>query len=101
MKNIFKKITEWYISQCDGDWEHAYGIKIETTANAGWLVICDLQFTNLQSSELPLTQSNNSKNDWYNIKIDKMKFIAGGDLNKLEFLLNEFIRLIEKGSYSS
>jgi hypothetical protein len=92
---IFKKISEWYNAQCDGDWEREYGIKIETTGNPGWVVICDLQFTDLDAAELPLMQLKNSDKDWYNIKIQDKKFIASGDVSKLEFLLAEFIKLIE------
>ena len=27
-----KRLQDWYISQCDGDWEHTYGISIATRA---------------------------------------------------------------------
>lgn len=29
-------IQQWYARQCDGDWEHASGIRIESTDNPGW-----------------------------------------------------------------
>lgn len=35
-ENIFEWLQKWYKSQCDGDWEHEYGIKIETVDNPGW-----------------------------------------------------------------
>ena len=28
-KIVFVWLQEWYKNQCDGDWEHEYGIKIE------------------------------------------------------------------------
>ncbi|WP_203237204.1 Imm53 family immunity protein [Streptomyces gilvosporeus] len=31
-------LTAWYTSQCDGGWEHEYGIRIETLDNPGWSV---------------------------------------------------------------
>jgi hypothetical protein len=27
---------EWYTKQCNGDWEHSYGIRIDTIDNPGW-----------------------------------------------------------------
>lgn len=38
-------LDTWFKEQCDGRWEHLYGIKIETTDNPGWLVTVDLDGT--------------------------------------------------------
>jgi hypothetical protein len=35
-------LAEWYIKNCNGDWEHQYGVKIETLDNPGWHVEIDL-----------------------------------------------------------
>ncbi len=40
-------LENWYSSQCDGSWEHFYGIKIETLDNPGWAVEIDLCETEL------------------------------------------------------
>jgi hypothetical protein len=34
--SLIKWIQQWYVSQCDGDWEHECGIKITTLDNPGW-----------------------------------------------------------------
>lgn len=31
-------LSNWHKLNCNGDWEHTYGIKIETLDNPGWLV---------------------------------------------------------------
>ena len=31
-------LTAWFARQCDGDWEHDLGIRIETLDNPGWAV---------------------------------------------------------------
>ena len=31
-------INGWFQSNCDGDWEHGFGITIETLDNPGWCV---------------------------------------------------------------
>jgi hypothetical protein len=38
-------LTRWYERQCDGDWEHSYGVSIETLDNPGWSLKIDLSGT--------------------------------------------------------
>lgn len=45
--NMIAWLSEWYKSNCDGDWEHYYGIKIDTIDNPGWKVDIDLVDTYL------------------------------------------------------
>jgi hypothetical protein len=42
---VLGRLQEWYRSRCDGDWEHSYGVKVETLDNPGWLVTVDLEDT--------------------------------------------------------
>jgi hypothetical protein len=39
---------QWYLSQCDGDWEHSYGVKIDNVDNPGWTLTVDLRDTSLE-----------------------------------------------------
>lgn len=41
-------LMEWYLSQCDEDWEHQYGVKIDTLDNPGWSLTVDLKDTLLE-----------------------------------------------------
>jgi hypothetical protein len=36
--DALSRIQVWYHAQCDGDWEHSYGIHIENCDNPGWLL---------------------------------------------------------------
>lgn len=38
----------WYLAECNGDWEHSYGVKIDTLDNPGWNLKIDLRETHLQ-----------------------------------------------------
>jgi len=38
-------LQKWYADHCDGDWEHEYGIVIETLDNPGWSIVIDLKNT--------------------------------------------------------
>ena len=44
-QEIINWVEDWYQSNCNGDWEHQYGITIETTDNPGWSVKIDLKNT--------------------------------------------------------
>ncbi|WP_457028213.1 Imm53 family immunity protein [Kitasatospora sp. P5_F3] len=50
-------LTSWYADQCDGDWEHEYGIRIETLDNPGWSVELDLEGTGLDGVVLDRIES--------------------------------------------
>ena len=41
----FSWLSQWYLSQCDDDWEHSYGVKIDTLDNPGWSLRIDLTDT--------------------------------------------------------
>lgn len=44
-------LQEWYYSQCDGDWEHCYGVKIYASDNPGWCVNIDMLGTSVEGKE--------------------------------------------------
>jgi hypothetical protein len=35
---LIEQIQGWYAAQCNGDWEHRYGVSIDTLDNPGWSV---------------------------------------------------------------
>jgi hypothetical protein len=41
------RLQAWYVAQIDGDWEHQYGVTIETLDNPGWSLKVDLHNTTL------------------------------------------------------
>ncbi|KQS48479.1 immunity 53 family protein [Sphingomonas sp. Leaf198] len=41
-------LNEWYLAQCDSDWEHSYGVKIDTLDNPGWSLKIELTDTALE-----------------------------------------------------
>lgn len=52
-------LMNWYNTQCDGNWEHDYGILIETTDNPGWSIEINLQNTSVNDLEIPWGVSSN------------------------------------------
>ncbi len=46
--DVLLRLQNWYAAQCDGDWEHQYGVRVETLDNPGWMVKIDLAGTALE-----------------------------------------------------
>ncbi|TJZ98306.1 immunity 53 family protein [Actinacidiphila oryziradicis] len=57
-------LQSWYARQCDGDWEHEWGVRIATLDNPGWTVEIDLEETDLEEREYPRQDVNRSTQDW-------------------------------------
>ena len=92
---ILNWVENWYSNQCDGEWEHAYGITISTIDNPGWTVEIDLKDTELQGYQKDYHLVEISENDWYGISVKDDLFRASGDEKKLHFLLEKFRELVE------
>ena len=87
MNSNLEFLQDWYSSNCDGDWEHSFGIKIETLDNPGWAITVDLE--NTEWEDLQFSESEEfSENDWFNIGAKEKKLIAYGDSKKLVYLLD-------------
>lgn len=96
LDNMTAWLAEWYISHCDGNWEHGYGIKIETLDNPGWSLIVDIAYLPISALEpIPWVLVEYNENDWYGFKVENGKFDAAGDPTKLAFLISKFKEFIE------
>ncbi|XZF15430.1 Imm53 family immunity protein [Chitinophagaceae bacterium MMS25-I14] len=87
---ILTWLYKWFESYCDGDWEHEQMINIQTTSNPGWMITIDLKYTHLESAILDIGTIENGDDDWFFYNIKDSQYRAGGDISKLEFLLNKF-----------
>jgi hypothetical protein len=63
--NNFEWLQKWYQLQCDGDWEHGYGIKIETVDNPGWYVIINLIGTECEGHFFSPVQLEIDEMNWH------------------------------------
>jgi hypothetical protein len=78
-------LEKWYASQCNGEWEHGYGVRIETLDNPGWLVRLSLQGTKKQDAILARITQTRSQDDWISYWAEKQEFqIACGPENLSE-----------------
>ena len=59
-----ERLQDWYLRQCNGDWEHVCGVRIETLDNPGWSVEIDLKETPLARREFESLGSEKTEDDW-------------------------------------
>lgn len=52
---------QWYHSQCDGDWEHEWGVEIGTLDNPGWRLKIDLDGTELEDVPFERLRANSGR----------------------------------------
>ena len=84
------ELQDWYAAQCNGDWEHSFGVVIETLDNPGWSVVIDLDETPLACRARPPLKQHVSEQDWLDVQISDAKFVAAGDPMKLLQILTAF-----------
>jgi hypothetical protein len=72
-----KGLQDWYCSQCNGDWEHGYGVSIEKLDNPGWSLKIELKETSLSDRALEeVAFGGEDKNDWYRCRVRGRVFEA-------------------------
>lgn len=100
--NAIAELQEWYLSQCNGVWEHAHGVEISTLDNPGWCFIIDLSDTSLSGEEFGeysygVTNEVESIGDnWLICKVEDSKFVGYGGPQKLEEIINVFLSWVKK-----
>ena len=96
MENILLRLQRWYVSQCDGEWEHRMGIRIGSLDNPGWAVQVDLKGTPLANKPFrPVEQgvgdAQDESTNWHSIRVEGDVFTGAGDPSKLTFILKTFL----------
>jgi hypothetical protein len=61
-------IQKWYLSQCDGDWEHTYGVTLGTLDNPGWTLTIELQETEWEDVAFSKVSDLDPEHDWYDCR---------------------------------
>lgn len=91
--NELKRLQRWYRGQCNEDWEHGFGVKIETLDNPGWYVTIDLAETELEHRHFePLSRGDSEEDtDWIFCKLEATRFVGSGGAENLGELLRVFL----------
>ncbi|MBU0705984.1 immunity 53 family protein [Patescibacteria group bacterium] len=94
--NNLKWLQQFYKSQCNCEWEHTYGIKIDTLDNPGWGINIDLYDTDYRERKFDELRIERSENDWIICKIEKYIFKGAGGPQNLDEIIGVFRNWIEK-----
>ena len=86
-----QELQKWYRSQCDGVWEHQFGIKIEALDNPGWSVHIGLGGTSLSRASFPPMKSLVDKRDWIHCEVVDQRFEGHGGPLMLEEIIRTFL----------
>lgn len=84
-------LMRWYEHQCDGDWEHSYGIAIDTLDNPGWSLKIDLNGTAHDGQVMERqTHDLDHGTDWWTCWTENNQFHGAGGPRKLAALIESF-----------
>jgi len=83
-------LINWYSRQCDGDWEHSFGINIYNGGNAGWSITVSVQETELKDKKFQEIIIDRTENDWTYCKVKNGFFEGVCSLFNLEETLGLF-----------
>lgn len=94
--DAFERLQHWYLSECNGDWEHSFGVKIDTLDNPGWILKVDLSETKWENLKVARVIERRSESDWVQYEVEAKQFVScGGPLNLRE-MVDKFFTMIER-----
>jgi len=88
--DTFKWLEDWLTSQADGEWEHRYGIRIESLDNPGWSVMIDIGKASSPSRSFEPVIVERSESDWLQCRVVDGRFEGFGDTRKLAEIIEIF-----------
>ena len=91
MAGPLERLEAWYAAQCDGDWEHSFGVTIESLDNPGWRFRIDLEGTALAGKPFDRVDERNGDADWLVCWVDAAAFNAACGPRQLTLALERFL----------
>jgi hypothetical protein len=97
VKSQIERLTDWYQAQCNGKWEHSFGVAVGTLDNPGWLVKIDLAGTELEGRQFESFERGNSQASasWVVTKVEGKQYVGAGGASDLCEILELFLRWAE------
>jgi Immunity protein 53 len=89
--DVLLGLERWYADQCDGEWEHDYGVTIGTLDNPGWTVRIDLTGTGLSDRGHERVEDHRSDEDWLVAWRDEHHWHAACGAHNLAEALSAFL----------
>jgi hypothetical protein len=84
-RDPLQHLQRWYLRQCDGEWEHSYGLTLSTLDNPGWSLRIDVAETNLAGQIRGWDKVERPEHDWLHWRMSDDVFEAAcGPTNLIE-----------------
>lgn len=90
MDNLLTWLQQWYLRHCNGEWEHAFGVKIDTLDNPGWRVTINLTGTELAGRRYGGYHREARPDSWVHCEVVDDEFRGYGGANDLTEILQCF-----------
>jgi hypothetical protein len=85
-------LQRWYSAHCNGNWEHDFGIRIETLDNPGWSVEIQLAETDLADVTFDEINQSQSDREWMVCRIRDKVFEGRGGPHMLGAIVRTFLQ---------
>jgi hypothetical protein len=87
----------WYAGHCDGEWEHGYGVSIQTLDNPGWCLRIDLNGTDLEGRAFEeLSHRYWDDEGWWVCRLNGTVFEGFGGATELSQMIRVFRTWVEE-----
>jgi Immunity protein 53 len=86
-------LQRWYVAQCDSEWEHSYGVSIDTLDNPGWTLRIDLAGTRLAGTTRDWSKVERSEHDWLHWRVHDDRYEAACGPTNLNEAIVTFLDL--------
>lgn len=93
---LLTRLQDWFSSECNEDWEHTYGFRLETLDNPGWTFEANLAETRWAGIEIPRQRVDRSDLDWLQFEISDNKYMASGGPLNLSEMLQKFFDVLDE-----
>ena len=101
MSELLEFFSEWIFRNCDGLWEHSYGMKIESLDNPGFFVEFDIFKTNMEKinfQEVIWESSSDPDSDWLECRVEGSKWRSACSVNNLSRVISIFKNWVEQNA---
>lgn len=95
MPNNLEWLEDWYQRQCDGDWEHREGIRLESLRRPGWRLTISLEGTTAENTPPNRLSLDTSGEEWIDCTISGERFEGAGDPRRLEQIIGIFRKWVD------
>ena len=75
--SALERLQEWYVAQCNGQWEHDRGVMVEALDDPGWQIAVDLAGTDLEDTPFEEFVVERPGDDWVHARVVEFPELTG------------------------